>query len=243
MSTLDHPLVRDYLARVDAVATAALPGDVRADLRADICAHLTDELAECDGSEAAVRRILDRLGAPEDVVAEAAGLRPAAPEGYAGHGIDAPFAPRTPKPGSRPRLEEVALLCLVGSVVLFVSVALSPVGIVLWIAGLVLMAVSSRWSGADKVLAAAAFGVLGIPFIVAVTSAPFLDWSHSCSGGTGAEGGPSGTCTSGPAAWVPWVMWPAGAALLALWAWAALRLWRHAHRPTAPPAPGGLSMS
>lgn len=243
MSALEHQLVHDYLVRLDAAAATALPPDRRAELHSDISEHLVDALAESDASEAAVRTILDRLGAPEEVVAEAAGLQPPAPEGYAGHGLDVPFAPRTPQPGSRPKVEEAALACLIGSVILFVSVVLSPIGIVLWVAGLVLVAISARWSGTDKVLAAIAYGVLGIPLIVAATSASFFAvWRETCSMTEDASGLAVRECSGGPPVWVPWASGLALAAVLALWAWVAVRLWRHAHRdPVAPPATG-LSM-
>jgi len=58
----------EYLQRLDA-ASGALPKAERRELRAEIEAHLRDALAD-DGGEVALREALERLGDPEEIVAE-----------------------------------------------------------------------------------------------------------------------------------------------------------------------------
>jgi hypothetical protein len=69
-SSLDHPLVRDYLAELEAVL-AALPPPQAADLREQISAHLDDALPP-DADDDTVAGTLARLGPP----AELAGVPP-----------------------------------------------------------------------------------------------------------------------------------------------------------------------
>lgn len=65
----DHPLVVDWLARLDAAAAAAgVPVARRTELVAELRAHLADSLPD-GADDAAVRTVLDRLGEPDDVVA------------------------------------------------------------------------------------------------------------------------------------------------------------------------------
>ena len=58
----------EYLERLD-VAARALPKAERRELRAEIEAHLRDALADDDG-QAALREALERLGDPQEIVAE-----------------------------------------------------------------------------------------------------------------------------------------------------------------------------
>jgi len=64
----DHPLVRAYLRRFDAVA-ARLPEGRRAELRAEVAAHL-HEATSPDMPDGAVRDVLDDLGEPSAIVGE-----------------------------------------------------------------------------------------------------------------------------------------------------------------------------
>ena len=74
-----HPLVEDYLRRLEAAADR-LPADRRAELVADIREHLDDALRGVDpADEVAVRNAIERVGAPEEIVDEAAGPRLAEP--------------------------------------------------------------------------------------------------------------------------------------------------------------------
>jgi hypothetical protein len=64
----DHPLVRAYLRRFDAAA-ARLPEVRRAELRAEVAAHL-HEATSPDMPDGAVRDVLDDLGEPSAIVGE-----------------------------------------------------------------------------------------------------------------------------------------------------------------------------
>jgi hypothetical protein len=69
-------LVDDYLRRLDAAASI-LPPDRRAELVSEIRDHLEEALRETQPSdEIAVRSVLDRLGAPEEIVSAAAEASP-----------------------------------------------------------------------------------------------------------------------------------------------------------------------
>ena len=70
-TVLEHPLVRDYLRRLDA-ACAALPAAQARELRDQIIAHL-DEALPPDAAAAEIDAELARLGSPARLAAEAAG--------------------------------------------------------------------------------------------------------------------------------------------------------------------------
>jgi uncharacterized membrane protein len=74
-------LVEDYLRRLDAAAST-LPPDRRAELVSEIREHLQEALRHTGATdEVSVRNLLERLGPPEEIVAEAADLAslPSAP--------------------------------------------------------------------------------------------------------------------------------------------------------------------
>ena len=71
VAALEHPLVRDYLRRLDA-ACAALPAAQARELCDQIIAHL-DEALPADAPDDEVGAELDRLGSPAELAAEAAG--------------------------------------------------------------------------------------------------------------------------------------------------------------------------
>jgi len=76
MNVNADPLVEDYLRHLEAVA-AVLPEYRRAELLAEIRAHLDEALRQVPaGDEAAVRSVLERLGSPEEIVAAAADPMP-----------------------------------------------------------------------------------------------------------------------------------------------------------------------
>jgi hypothetical protein len=74
MKTTAHPLVEDYLRRLDRAARV-LPRAERDELLIEIRAHVEASLAQ-DPGEADVRNLLDELGAPADIVAAAAPTQP-----------------------------------------------------------------------------------------------------------------------------------------------------------------------
>ena len=124
MTTMQRdPLVDDYLRRLEAAA-ADLPHERRVELVTEIEAHIEAALREGDaGGEAAVRNVLERLGTPEEIAAEA------------GAGTPAP---------ERGRLETAAM------VVLAVSFVLPFAG---YLIGAALVLASKAWNGHDKAIA------------------------------------------------------------------------------------------
>lgn len=161
---LDHPLVTAYLARLEAVATP-LPETRRVELLADIRDHLAEALAEVPpGSAGSVGEVLERLGAPEDIVA--AELADVDAVGRA----TVPPVPTAAPPGSAPvagsgwgPLEIAAVLLLtVGHVVLWVVGPLT---------GLALAWMSPRWTRREKVVATL---WTALPLALVVAAAVFL---------------------------------------------------------------------
>ncbi len=71
MTTMENPLVRSYLSRLDAALTN-VPAAERRQIVDGIEEHATASLAElADPTEADVRNVLDRLGDPAAIAADA----------------------------------------------------------------------------------------------------------------------------------------------------------------------------
>jgi hypothetical protein len=117
-------VVADYLRRLDAAARE-LPEPERRELRAEIEEHLRDALAEDDG-EAAIREALDRLGEPQEIVAE---QQRSAPQ--------------------RPPRRVVGAQQWTAIVLLLAGGFLMGIG---WIVGLVLLWSSRAWSVREKLV-------------------------------------------------------------------------------------------
>lgn len=107
MTTTVDALVADYLRRLDRAASD-LPPDRRSELLEGIGEHISAaRAAGAAADKAAVRTLLDRLGAPDDIVAAARDDEPGRVAGVA-----APIVPVRPGTG----LEFAAVLMLtVGS--------------------------------------------------------------------------------------------------------------------------------
>ena len=147
MTATDHPLVRDYLARLREEARR-LPVDQARELEADITEHLQVALGE-DPAEVPVRDALDRLGSPGELVAEAAGTT----------------APVVSTDERRPFSSPVgAIGCLIAAELLALLV---PIAFVLWVVGLVLLARATVWSEREKLLG---FLGLGSGFFVSLAA-------------------------------------------------------------------------
>jgi hypothetical protein len=142
MTGLHHPLVQDYLARLDHAA-AGLPPGTRAELLADLSAHMDSALGPAS-SDADVRNALQELGAPEDVAAAAYdGFAPPPPP-QAAPTPGGPVWPAQPPSPWGP----VEIIAVVG---LIAGTFLAPVlGL---IAGMVMAWVSDRWTRSEKVVA------------------------------------------------------------------------------------------
>jgi uncharacterized membrane protein len=142
--TIVHPdpIVADYLRRLE-VAAAVLPPERRLELISEIRAHIDEALQEAGATdEVTVRNVLERLGSPEEIVAEAAG-------------------PRARPAATRGRLEIAALI------VLAVGGILPVVG---WAVGVVLVLASSAWSTHDRIIGLA-LGLLAALSILALVLA------------------------------------------------------------------------
>ena len=168
-ASTQHPLAAEWLERLR-TASAALPASEQADLLADIEAHLAESIP-ADATEAEVRDALDRMGDPEEIVAEA-------------QGSPLPVAPR------RGTLEWVAIVLLLAGGLLFV------LG---WFVGVALLWASRAWTVRDKLIGT--FVVPGglaaffFPLLWGLTGA-----SEVCVGGAGQKtvcrGGLSATETA-----------------------------------------------
>ncbi len=156
-------LIGDYLARLDA-ATAALPPDVREDLRTDVRGHLA-ELAGAGASEASVRDAIDRLGPPERMAADAmAPVLAAAPSSPPAQPSGTAVAAR-PRPSSARDVATVLSLLLLPLMLLFVF---SWIGLIVGVVvGWTLLWTSTSWTGGEKVLATAVWpGGLLLPLVL-----------------------------------------------------------------------------
>ncbi len=169
-----HPLIDDYL---DRLAAAAQPlGPRRAgELMDDIREHLTEALPGPDVDGADVRRVLDRLGEPHDVVAAA-------------WDDDGMTARETVLPALRPDLSRggepwrfvTAVALLVAAQLL---APLWLVSVPMWIAGLILFATVTGWTARERALGWVFLGggfPMGLLFTIAV-ALPFAMTSQVCT--------------------------------------------------------------
>lgn len=139
--TVVDPLVDDYLRRLDAAAAGLAP-DRREDLLVGIREHI--EAATASGEvtdEATLRALLDRLGEPEEIAAAAADPLDGQPW----------TPPSTPpvlyrRPGIGLEIT-AALLLTVGSLLFVVG----------WLAGIVMVWSSRRWTTVEKLVATLVF--------------------------------------------------------------------------------------
>ena len=157
-----EPAVRDYLEALDDAA-ANLDPDRRADLVAEVSEHIDLALTEAgDTDEATVRGILERLGAPAEIVgAETGVMEPHAGSAAAAGPIDRPRLALTTE-------QRTVLMLLLGSVVLpFVGPIL----------GLWMMAGSARWTLVQKRTAALIVAtLLVLPAVLLLPAAFAGEW-------------------------------------------------------------------
>ena len=181
-NTVSDPLVDDYLGRLG-VAAAGLAPDRREDLLSGIREHIDEAIASGEaGDEASLRALLDRLGEPEEIVASAA--EPGDAQVWS-----PPPAPQVyyRRPGTG--LEIAAALFLTIGSLLFV------VG---WLAGIVMVWSSRRWTLLEKLAATLVFpGGAGLALwlsIVAVGQTTCT--STTTDAGLGSVAVAPETCTS-----------------------------------------------
>jgi len=157
MNTAHHDrLVEDYLRRLEtAAADTVLPPQRQHELVAEIRQHVEEALRDGPRDEAAVRNVLERLGSPQEIV-DAAEPSPAIPLGSAGW-------------RAWPRLELAALAAFTaGFLLAFLSL---PPALVGWVVGGVLVLISQRWSGRDKLVALVILPLLAGALVWSTTSA------------------------------------------------------------------------
>ena len=171
MSTSADRLVEDYLDRLER-ELQDFPSARRRELVQEISEHIAEARAQLESeSEADVRNLLDRMGDPADIVAEARGEAPPAP-------VVAP-----PAKGGSGALDIVAMIIL-----LIGGIVLPVVG---WLVGVVLLWISNSWTTSEKLI-----GTLVVPggLAPAVYLSLAAGYVESCGGPVG---GPV-TCTGAP---------------------------------------------
>lgn len=157
-------VIDDYLQRLDR-ALRPLPDPRREQLVAEITDHVTAARNKLDQpSEADIRNMLDRIGRPEDIAAEAIDGEPL-PTRSRGSGLHESFA--------------IALL-LFGGFVFVVG----------WFVGLVLLWTSSAWRVRDKLIGTFLLpGGLFTVFFLLAGGLAFVSSTTVCSSGTANTGG------------------------------------------------------
>lgn len=164
MTVMDpNRLVNDYLEGLDRAAQS-LPAERRAELLADVRSHIAESGAT---TEAEVRNVLERLGTPEEIVAE-----------YE----DTQGAP--PRVEPRLRFQEYATLVLLplGGFLFFVG----------WLVGVVLLWTSDRWRTGEKLLGTF-FPPFGYLSLIILGMLP----GQTCTGVSDPSGGVTESCTGG----------------------------------------------
>jgi hypothetical protein len=211
-------LVERYLDELDDALRAA-PDGRRRELTADVRDHIAQARAELPGggSEAEVRTLLDRLGDPADIAAEAVEAAPPPPPGRRG------------RPGGGwVEWGALVLLPLGGIIVPFIG----------WSAGVALLWTSRMWSTRDKVLGTLVLpgGAMPAVFVAAVIAGDAQTCSETTVGGRVVERCTGGASTGETILWL---------AILAALAIAPLLMGAHlkrrlggAERAPAAPAAG-----
>ena len=157
MSTVDLASITDeYLGRLDA-ASWRLPPDRRVELVAEVRDHIGAAMAGRPGDEAALRTVLDNLGAPEEIARAAVEQEPAAA-----------LSPALTQPAPQnTNLRDIStvLLLMFGGFLIGIG----------WVVGVALLWSSTRWRTRDKWLATLVwpFGyaaVIGVGAIVGLSA-------------------------------------------------------------------------
>lgn len=132
--TSPDQMIRAYLDRVSN-ELQDLPGDERAEIIDDLRQHIEEALGSPEeAGEAEVRNVLDRLGQPAAVAAEARSRH----DDHDGMVEDDQRPPENPEPDRTPGALEVGAIILTA---------------LFWPVGLLLTWISQRWKTRDKVVA------------------------------------------------------------------------------------------
>lgn len=193
MSDYSDAIVAEYLRRLEHAAATLAP-DRRTELVGEIAEHIAHARAAGEVTdEAGLRDLLDRLGEPDDIVAEARESEPEAPPFNPYTGPYAPPVQQFRTPGIGLEIGAVLLMTL-GSLVPFVG----------WLAGAVLLWASRRFTVGEKILATLV--VPGGPFTILFVGG--LMGGQSCSSSSTTDG--AGNFVQGPTtcsgfAFPPWL--------------------------------------
>jgi hypothetical protein len=153
-------LVEDYLDRLE-LELAEFPPARRRELVQEISEHIAEARAALEPeSEADVRNLLDRMGDPADIAAEARGVRE--------------------EPAARPVARHSSALDIAALVLLLIGGIVLPV--VGWLAGVVLLWISDSWTTNEKLVGTLVVpGGLALPVFLSVVGTS----TESCSGSPG----------------------------------------------------------
>jgi hypothetical protein len=155
-------LVHDYLGRLDAAAWPLPPGR-RTELRTEVAEHIETALAEAGSrDEVTIRNVLERLGAPEEIVSVE--VDPVS----AGTGRAAVPAPALAPPAPGRAWGAIEILAI-----LFLTVGAIVLPIIGPVAGLVFTWASQQWTTRQKAVATAIIVLLvAIPIVVLFAATP-----------------------------------------------------------------------
>jgi hypothetical protein len=187
MNTADRRIaeVERYIHEL-AIALSGLPADEREDVIAGIREHIDDSLlAIADPTPADVQRVLDELGDPLAIAADAgapplAGSeRPSEPTTQAHVSPAALGAPRNRS--ETPLLQrEWVPLAMIGSfafagLLVFAYGRITVLALGLWLLGLTVLVASPLWRTFEKIAGGAAF--IFVPATAVVIGWPYVRWS------------------------------------------------------------------
>jgi hypothetical protein len=214
-------ITEEYLGRLDAAAWR-LPGERRVELVAEVREHIDAAMLGHPRDEAALRTVLDSLGAPEEIAraaVEQEGLPAQAP---------------VPTDGaSNVRDISTVLLLMFGGI-------LAGIG---WVVGLALLWTSTRWPTRDKWLATLVwpFGYAGV-FVLSSIAVFAATSERVCTSTAVRAGGVAHeTCTGGGGSMPAWVGLVIFLAIVVAPVLVAVRLLRKPRTPTTSAAAGAAA--
>lgn len=161
MTAMRPRLVSDYLARLEA-ALAGLPRDRRDEIVDEVAEHIAAGMEQLPpDDEAGLRTLLERLGDPAQIAADARGDQP---------------------PASRRGFQETLAIVL-----LAIGGFLGGVG---WLLGVVLLWISDRWTTRDKLIGTFVVpGGLALPLTIALLGIGSVATAEVCTTTTSSSAG------------------------------------------------------
>jgi uncharacterized membrane protein len=220
-------ITEEYLGRLDAAAWR-LPAERRIELVAEVREHIDAAMLDRPGDEAALRSVLDGLGAPEEIAraaVEQEGLPPL------------PAPPSVPAPPAASNVRDIStvLLLMFGGFLLGLG----------WVVGIALLWTSTRWRTRDKWLATLVwpFGYAGV-FVLSSIALLAPASTRTCTSTAVTAGGVAHeTCTGGGGSLPGWLGFVIFLAIIVAPVLVAVRLLRtpRTPRPSKPALDGGAA--